>query len=101
MKVTAAVVERPDAPFEFIDAELDEPRPDEMLVRTIAAGMCHTDLSVRSAATPFPLPAVVGHEGVGVVESTGSHVQGFNPGDRVILIYVCVERHDGAGIGSR
>ncbi len=87
MNVTAAVVESPGAPFEFVDAELDSPRADEMTVRIVAAGMCHTDLSVQSAATPFPLPGVVGHEGVGVVDAIGSRVQGFEPGDRVILSF--------------
>jgi aryl-alcohol dehydrogenase len=87
MRITAAVVEERDAPFDIIEVELDDPRPDEMIVRVAAAGMCHSDLSVRSAATPFPLPAVLGHEGAGVVESVGSHVSGFVPGDRVVLSF--------------
>jgi aryl-alcohol dehydrogenase len=87
MKITAAVIEEKDARFDIVEVELDEPRSDEMVVRIAAAGMCHSDLSVRSAATPFPLPAVVGHEGAGVVESVGSHVNGFVPGDRVVLSF--------------
>jgi aryl-alcohol dehydrogenase len=87
MKITAAVVEEKDGPFNIVEVELDEPRPEEMVVRIAAAGMCHSDLSVRSAATPFPLPAVLGHEGAGVVESVGSQVSGFVPGDRVVLSF--------------
>jgi aryl-alcohol dehydrogenase len=87
MKITAAVVEEKDARFDITEVELDEPRPDEMIVKIAAAGLCHTDLSVRSAATPFPLPAVLGHEGAGVVESVGPHVTRFTPGDSVIISF--------------
>jgi aryl-alcohol dehydrogenase len=87
MKITAAVIEEKDARFDLTEVELDEPRADEMVVKIAAAGMCHTDLSVRSAATPFPLPAVLGHEGAGIVEAVGPQVSGFKPGDRVILSF--------------
>jgi aryl-alcohol dehydrogenase len=87
MKITAAVVEEKDSAFDLIEVELDEPRSDEMIVRIVAAGMCHTDLSARTGATPFPLPAVLGHEGAGIVESVGSQVSEFVPGDRVILSF--------------
>jgi aryl-alcohol dehydrogenase len=87
MKITAAVVEEKDASFDITEVELDEPRADEMVVKIVAAGMCHTDLSVRSAATPFPLPAVLGHEGAGIVESVGPQVSEFVPGDRVIMSF--------------
>jgi aryl-alcohol dehydrogenase len=87
MEITAAVVSRKHASFELTTVVLDDPRPDEMVVRIAAAGMCHTDLSVRRGATPFPLPAVLGHEGAGVVETVGSRVDGFSPGDRVIVSF--------------
>jgi aryl-alcohol dehydrogenase len=87
MKIRAAVVEEKDARFDITDVELDEPRSDEMVVKIVAAGLCHTDLSVRSAATPFPLPAVLGHEGAGIVEAVGPQVSGFEPGDRVIMSF--------------
>ena len=48
MKITAAVVESPDARFQLEEVEIGEPRPDELIVKITAAGMCHTDLSVRS-----------------------------------------------------
>ena len=65
-KTIAAVVHEKDAPFSLEEVELDEPRPNEVLVRMVATGLCHTDLSVRSGVIPFPLPGVVGHEGAGM-----------------------------------
>ena len=87
MRVTAALVETRDAPFVLADVELADMRPDEMVVEVHAVGMCHTDLSVRSGSTPFPLPAVLGHEGAGVVQSVGAQVTGFGPGDHVVLSF--------------
>lgn len=85
--ISAAVVEVQDGPFELTEVVLDDPRPDEMVVRIAAVGMCHSDLSVRRGVTPFPLPAVLGHEGAGVVEEVGSRVGDFAPGDRVLLSF--------------
>jgi len=87
VKITAAVVESTDAPFQFEEVEIGEPRPDELVVRIVAVGMCHTDLSVRSQATPFPLPGVLGHEGAGVVVQVGAQVGDFHVGDRVVLSF--------------
>jgi aryl-alcohol dehydrogenase len=87
VKITAAVVEAPDAPFQLEEVELSEPRHDELLVRIVAVGMCHTDLSVRSQATPFPLPGVLGHEGAGVVVQVGAQVSDFHVGDKVVLSF--------------
>ena len=87
MKTIAAVVHEKDAPFSPEEVELGEPRPHEVLVRMVATGLCHTDLSVRSGVIPFPLPAVVGHEGAGVVEAVGAAVQRVRPGDRVLATF--------------
>lgn len=87
MEITAAVVEAKDGPFELTRVTLDDPRPDEIVIRVVASGLCHSDLSVRSGATPFPLPAVLGHEGVGVVEAVGAHVGDLAPGDRVVTSF--------------
>jgi aryl-alcohol dehydrogenase len=87
MEITAALVESRNAPFELCTVTLDDPRPDELLLRIVASGLCHTDLSVRSGATPFPVPAVLGHEGAGIVESVGSQVADFAPGDRVLVSF--------------
>jgi aryl-alcohol dehydrogenase len=84
---TAAVVESAGTGFTFADVHLDEPRPDEVLVRMVAAGLCHTDLGVMVGALPFPLPGVLGHEGAGVVEAVGSAVTKVAPGDQVLLSF--------------
>jgi len=83
----AAIVESGGAPFTFTDVDLDDPGPDEATVRMAAAGLCHTDLGVASGGLPFPLPGVLGHEGAGIVESTGSAVIGVQPGDHVLLSF--------------
>lgn len=84
---TAAVVETGGAAFELGEVQLDEPRPHEVLVRLVAAGVCHTDLGVASGALPFPLPGVLGHEGAGVVERVGDSVTGLAPGDHVLCSF--------------
>ncbi len=83
----AAVVETGGAPFTLSQIELSEPRPDEVLVRMVAAGLCHTDLGVASGGLPFPLPGVLGHEGAGVVEEVGTSVTRVKPGDQVLLSF--------------
>jgi aryl-alcohol dehydrogenase len=87
VKITAAVVESKDGPFQLEEVEIGKPRADELLVKIAAAGMCHSDLSVRSQATPFPLPGVLGHEGAGVVEQVGAQVSDFHVGDKVVLSF--------------
>jgi aryl-alcohol dehydrogenase len=85
MKVTAAVATAPKAPFELRELELDEPRAGEVQVRMVATGVCHTDAIVRDAWYPFPMPAVLGHEGAGIVERIGEGVTTVQPGDAVVL----------------
>jgi aryl-alcohol dehydrogenase len=87
VKITAAVVESKHGSFQLEEVEIGEPRADELLVKITAVGMCHTDLSVRSQATPFPLPGVLGHEGVGDVDQVGAQVSDFNVGDKVVLSF--------------
>ena len=91
-RTAAAVIDETDAPFSLQEVELDQPRPDEVLVRLVAVGLCHTDLSVRSGAIPFPLPGVVGHEGAGVVETVGSEIRRVQPGDHVLLSFTSCGR---------
>ena len=86
MKITAAVVSAESAPFHIDRLELADPRPDEILVRVVASGMCHTDLHGRDGYFQTPFPAVFGHEGGGVVEAVGSAVAEFTPGDHVIIM---------------
>jgi aryl-alcohol dehydrogenase len=83
MRISAAVTESKGAPFALQELELGELRATDVLVRVAAAGICHTDLIVRDQWYPVPLPAVLGHEGAGVVERVGSSVVGLAPGDRV------------------
>ncbi|MBC2902369.1 NAD(P)-dependent alcohol dehydrogenase [Streptomyces cupreus] len=83
----AAVVESGGAPFTLADVVLDDPGPHEAVVRMVAAGLCHTDLSVASGGLPFPLPGVLGHEGAGIVEAVGPAVTGVAPGDHVVLSF--------------
>ena len=83
--IKAAVVREQSGPFLLEDIHLEEPRDNEVLVRIRGAGLCHTDLVVRDQIYPTPLPAVLGHEGAGVVEQVGKHVTTVAPGDHVVL----------------
>lgn len=83
----AAIVRERDAPFTLEEVELEAPRAGEVLVRMVAVGLCHTDLSARAGIVPFPLPGVMGHEGAGVVESVGHGVRRVAPGDHVLASY--------------
>jgi aryl-alcohol dehydrogenase len=85
VEITAAVVRKPGEPFELTTLQLDAPQPDELLVRVTAVGVCHTDLSVQHGHIPVELPAVLGHEGTGVVEQAGTAVREFQNGDRVVM----------------
>lgn len=87
MQARAAIVETKGGEFVVDRIELEDPRPGEVLVKISAAGMCHTDLSVRDQYYPTPLPAVLGHEGCGIVEKLGAGVQGLSVGDHVVLSF--------------
>lgn len=87
LQVTAAVARAPGADFTLETVELDDPRPDEIMVRVRAVGVCHTDLVARDGGMPFSMPAVLGHEGAGVVEKIGSGVTKVAVGDRVALTF--------------
>jgi S-(hydroxymethyl)glutathione dehydrogenase/alcohol dehydrogenase len=67
------------------DLEVREPAPHEVVVRVVAAGLCHTDISVIDGTIPWSAPAVLGHEGAGVVERVGSSVTTVQPGDHVVV----------------
>jgi aryl-alcohol dehydrogenase len=86
-RVRAAVAEAPGAPFTVRDAEIEEPRPYEVLVRMTAAGVCHTDLAMRDTWPRRLTPMVFGHEGAGRVEAVGAEVTGLAPGDHVCLTF--------------
>jgi aryl-alcohol dehydrogenase len=83
----AAITHGKGEPFQIEEITIEEPRAGEVLVRIIAAGICHTDLIVRDQYYPVPLPAVLGHEGSGIVEKVGDGVASVRPGDHVVLTY--------------
>jgi aryl-alcohol dehydrogenase len=88
MKIKAAVVWEKSGPFKIEEIELDEPRDDEVLVRIVGTGICHTDLGARDGHLPIPPPpSVFGHEGAGVVEKVGKQVTKVKPGDHVVLAW--------------
>ncbi len=80
----AAVLNSIPGRLDIEDVEIGEPGPREVLVRTVAAGLCHSDLHFMEGKYSFPCPAVLGHESAGVVEAVGSMVQYVQPGDHVI-----------------
>ena len=86
MKIEAAVSRAKIAPLNFEKLELEEPRHDEVRVRLVATGICHTDMAVRDhTIVPMPQPIVLGHEGAGIVEAVGESVTKVKADDRVIL----------------
>ncbi|HQP65413.1 MAG TPA: Zn-dependent alcohol dehydrogenase [Quisquiliibacterium sp.] len=80
----AAVYHAPNQPLTIEDVEIDNPGPREVLIRTAAAGLCHSDLHFMEGKWPWPAPAVLGHESAGVVEAVGRDVTYVKPGDHVI-----------------
>ena len=87
LEITAAVLRTFGAPFELEQIRIDPPRPGELLVRIVAVGICHADAHVHAGLLPIPLPAVLGHEGAGIVEAVGEGVAKVEPGDHVVLTF--------------
>jgi NDMA-dependent alcohol dehydrogenase len=84
----AAVCNAIDTPLEVVDLELQAPKAGEVKVRLGASGVCHSDLSVRNGTLLAPLPAVLGHEGAGVIEDIGEGVEDLQPGDHVVISWI-------------
>jgi len=87
MKIKAAVIHEKNGPYLFEEVELATPNQDELLVKIVASGICHTDEFGRSMGIPIALPLVLGHEGAGIVEEVGANVKGFEVGDHVAFSY--------------
>ena len=87
MNATAAVLNQPNGPFDIERVTVDRPGPGEVLVAIKAVGICHTDLVVASGAMGLQFPAVLGHEGAGLVEAVGDDVTTVAPGDKVLLTF--------------
>jgi len=83
----AALLTKPNAPLEIVDVSVDDPMPHEVLIRTVACGVCRSDLHFADGAFPHPLPTVLGHEAAGVVEKVGSEVTTVKPGDHVVTFF--------------
>ena len=83
----AAVCPAVGSALEVVDVGLDDPKAGEVRVRMGASGVCHSDLSVVNGTLLSPLPAVLGHEGAGVVEAIGEGVTLVRPGDHVITLF--------------
>ena len=80
----AAVLTSQPGPLEIEEIIVDNPGPDEVLVRTVGAGLCHSDLHFMEGIFRQRVPAVLGHESAGIVEAVGSNVGYCKPGDHVI-----------------
>ncbi len=89
MEIKAAVVFETSGDFSIEQLEISDPYDDEVLVRIVGTGICHTDLGARDQHLPIPLPSVFGHEGSGVVEKVGARVTKVKPGDHVVLTWDC------------
>lgn len=81
----AAVARAAGAPLDVVDVDLEEPREDEILVRNLATGVCHTDINAASGRLPVAMPIILGHEGGGIVERVGRRVTRVRPGDKVLF----------------
>src|SRR3954470_3053987 len=88
MQIRAAVLEEFGQPLVVQDVDLADPKAGEVLVRLHACGVCHTDMYTASGADPSGYaPAVLGHEGAGVVEAVGEGVTSVAPGDHVVTLF--------------
>jgi aryl-alcohol dehydrogenase len=86
--IRLAVVREAKGPFLLEDGSIGAVTGDEVLVRIVATGMCHTDMVIRDQVYPLPLPIVLGHEGAGIVEAVGANVTKVVPGDHVVLTFM-------------
>lgn len=86
--VKAAVMHNFNEPLKIETLSIKPPREDEVIVKVVASGVCHSDLSVVHAKIPMPPPCVLGHEGAGIVEEVGKGVKDLKVGDHVIMAWV-------------
>lgn len=96
MKIRAAVLDKMGAeppyakskPLRIVELDLDPPGRGEVLVRVVAAGLCHSDLSVINGDRPRPMPMALGHESAGIVEQLGDDVTDLAVGDHVVMVFM-------------
>lgn len=90
----AAIVREIGQDWQIENVDIAAPQADEVLIRMVGCGVCHTDVACRSGEFPAPMPIVLGHEGAGVVEAVGSAVSRVKVGDHVVLSFdSCGECH--------
>ena len=80
----AAIFQGPKKPLVIDEVDIDRPKGREVLVKTVACGVCHSDLHFADGVWPMKPPAILGHETAGIIEEVGSDVTDFKPGDHVI-----------------
>jgi aryl-alcohol dehydrogenase len=97
--IKAAVLRKKGGPYVIETVELEGPRDNEVLVRSVASGICHTDIAISESRDVAVEPSVLGHEGAGVVIEAGKNVKNVHPGDHVILSFqycgICTECQQG------
>jgi S-(hydroxymethyl)glutathione dehydrogenase / alcohol dehydrogenase len=84
----AAIFVEQDGDLVVEDVKAADPGPRDVVVRITASGVCHSDLSVINGTLPMPPPAILGHEGTGIVEEVGAEVSRVKPGDKVIGSFI-------------
>ena len=87
LEIQAAVLRKRGGPLKIESLELEGPQDDEILVRIIATGICHTDIGLCDGWDETAEPVVLGHEGAGIVEQVGKEVKAIQRGDHVVLSY--------------
>jgi S-(hydroxymethyl)glutathione dehydrogenase/alcohol dehydrogenase len=93
MKTKAAVLRDVGKDWEIVELDLDGPKAGEVLVRWVAAGLCHSDEHLRTGDIPVRYPIVGGHEGAGIVEEVGAGVTRLKPGDHIVCSFLPVCGH--------
>jgi S-(hydroxymethyl)glutathione dehydrogenase/alcohol dehydrogenase len=88
VKTKAAILTAANQPFDIVELDLDGPREGEILIRYVAAGLCHSDLHLIDGDIEPRFPIVGGHEGAGVVEEVGPGVTKVRPGDHVVCSFI-------------
>ncbi|MEA2170751.1 MAG: hypothetical protein QOF76_4051 [Solirubrobacteraceae bacterium] len=88
MKTKAAVLTEVGKPWEVREVDIREPEEGEVLIRYVAAGLCHSDMHLMTGDLPVPLPYIGGHEGAGIIEKTGPGVTRVKEGDHVVCAFI-------------
>jgi len=89
MRCRGAIIREAPGKYEIVDLDVDDPRQDELRIRLVAAGLCHSDDHVATGDLPVgTYPFAVGHEGAGIVEAVGPNTTSFTPGDKVVFSFL-------------